>query len=207
VESVAVEAFLRPPLLELLGDAVTVISADWRYVYVSEGAARIIGRPAADVVGAEVWAVFPEVVGTPQYDAVQRAMRERTRERVVWFFDSVGRWFEQHALPVADGLVVLVNDITEQQAGASRAEQLVLVGEALAGAPTPEQVNWIVAEHVFCLIGAAGGALVVVDEGHDVMRSLGWSGMDERMAQQWSRYPLARRTRRSRPSAPAGLST
>ena len=37
--------FLTAQLLEQLGDAVTVIGADWRYRYVSAGAAVIIGRP------------------------------------------------------------------------------------------------------------------------------------------------------------------
>jgi PAS domain S-box-containing protein len=153
--------YLTTTLLELLGDAVTVISPDWRYLYVSARAAAIIGKPAAEVVGRGVWDVFPEVVGTPQHEAVLRAMRTRQRERVVWFFDSVNGWFEQHALPVADGLVVLVNDITEQRLAEWRAEQLVVLGEALAESGTPAEVNAVVCQHAFPLVGAAGGGLVV----------------------------------------------
>ncbi len=51
-------------LLEQLGDAVTVIGPDWRYRFVSRRAAVVIGRPVEELVGAAVWEVFPEVVGT-----------------------------------------------------------------------------------------------------------------------------------------------
>ncbi len=54
------------------------------------------------------------MVGTPTHDAVVRAMEQRTRETVVWYFDTVERWYEQQALPVGDGLVVYVHDITER---------------------------------------------------------------------------------------------
>jgi hypothetical protein len=186
--------YLTPSLLELLGDAVTVISPDWRYLYVSTGAAAIIGKPATEVMGLDVWDVFPEVVGTPQYDAMLRAMSTRERERVVWFFDTVNGWFEQHALPVADGLVVLVNDITEQRLSEWRAEQLVVLGEALAESTTPAEVNGVVCRHAFALVGATGGGLVLADEQQQVMRAAGWSGAAEALAAQWTEYPLATST-------------
>ena len=186
--------YLTTTLLELLGDAVTVISPDWRYLFVSTRAAAIIGKPAAEVVGQGVWDVFPEVVGTPQHEAVLRAMRTRQRERVVWFFDSVNGWFEQHALPVADGLVVLVNDITEQRLAEWRAEQLVVLGEALAESGTPAEVNAVVCQHAFPLVGAAGGGLVVADEQHEVMRAAGWCGAPDALAARWTSYPLSTST-------------
>ena len=194
VEHRGLDAYLTPALLEQLGDAVTVISPQWRYLFVSDGAARIIGKPAEQVVGADVWEVFAHVVGTPQYDAVQRAMQQRTQERLVWFFDTVQGWYEQYALPVADGLVVVVRDITEQRLAEWRAEQLSVLGEALAGATTPEQVHALVCRHALPVIGAAGGGVVLADEEHGRMRAVGWSGMDAQFAQQWSVSPLAART-------------
>ena len=181
-------------LLEQLGDAVTVISFDWRYRYVSERAAAIIGRPAAELVGVPVWEVFPEVVGTPEHAAAVRAMEERTAVKIVWFFDTVGRWFEQHAIPTEAGLVVVVDDVTEREQDALRAEQLLAVGNALGQAMSVADVAAVTQQEALPLLGAAGGALVLVDEPHGVARTTGWVGFDQEFVRRWSEFSLTEPT-------------
>lgn len=165
-----------PDLLAVLGDAVTVIGPDWRYRFVSDAAARIIGKTSAECVGAHVWDLFPEVVGTAQHAAIERAMAQRTKERFAWRFDTVDRWFEQHALPVGDGLVVFVLDITDRMAEVSRAEHLAEAGEALASAVTLEDVNEALRQHVHHLVAARAGTIMLADDERSVMRAVGWAG-------------------------------
>ena len=181
-------------LLEQLGDAVTVIGPDWRYRFVSTGAATIIGRPAGDVVGEQVWDVFPEVVGSPQHAAVVRAMDERVAVKIVWFFDTVGRWYEQQVLPVDAGLVVVVDDVTEREQDAERAEQLLGVADELAQAMSVDEVAAVAQQEALPLLGAVGGALVLVDEGYGVARSVGWVGLDERVRSRWGTFALTTAT-------------
>lgn len=179
-------------LLEQLGDAVTVIGSDWRYRYVSPGAAVIIGRPAEEVVGQHVWdEVFPEVVGTPQHDAVVRAMQTRRAESLVWFFDTVGRWYSQQALPVGDGLVFVVSDVTDAYRASQRSEVLVRAGEEIARAATYEEVAAAVLTHCIPHVGATGGGVLLVDQERDVVQSLGLVVDDEEVARRWTEYPLA----------------
>jgi hypothetical protein len=168
--------YLGPELLPLLGDAVTVIGRDWRYRYVSPSAAQIIGRPPQECVGALVWDLFPEVLGTPQHDTVVRAMEQRTRETFIWRFDTVGRWYEQHALPAGEGLVVYVLDISDRMAEVDRAEHLAAAGEALAGAVGLREVNAAIAAHVHPLVDALEGSIILADDERSVMRAVGWSG-------------------------------
>lgn len=186
--------YLSPELLEQLGDAVTVIDRNWRYVYCSSAAAVVIGRPVEEVIGQPVWEIFPEVVGTEQYHACVRAMEERTRQRLVWYFSTVDAWLQQDALPVADGLVILVNDITEQQLAAHRAEQLVKVGETLAGATSDDDVNRSLVNEVLPLVRASGGSLLIADEERGVMRAVGWHGTVRDLNQTWGEFPLASET-------------
>ena len=181
--------YLGTELLALLGDAVTVIGPDFRYRYVSPSAAEIIGRAPEECVGAHVWDLFPEVLGTPQHAAVERAMAARTRETFVWHFPTVDRWYEQHALPVGDGLVIYVLDITDRMAEVSRAEQLALAGEALAGAVGLEEVNDALAAHVLHLVGASGGSIVLADDDRSTMRAVGWSGFREDVESRWTEFP------------------
>ena len=181
-------------LLEQLGDAVTVIGFDWRYRYVSKRAAVIIGRPASEVVGVPVWEVFPEVVGTPEHAACVRAMEQRTAVKFVWFFDTVGRWFEQHAIPTPTGLVIVVNDVTEREEDARRAGQLLAVGDALAQAMSVADVAAVFQRQVLPALGATGGALMLVDEADGVARATGHVGWDEEFVERWSEIPLTMRT-------------
>lgn len=187
-------AFLSTELLEQLGDAVTVIDREWRYVYVSAAAAVVMGRAVEEVVGQPVWDIFPEVVGTEQYDACLRAMETRTRQRLVWYFDTVDAWLEQHALPVGAGLVILVNDITEQQLSAHRAEQLVKVGEMLANATSDDEVNLALLHHALPLVGASGGTILMADEQRGVMHAVGWQGATAEIAATWGDFPISRET-------------
>jgi len=163
---------------------VTVIGPDWRYRFVSEPAAVIIGRTPGECEGAHVWDLLPEVVGTPQHAAMERAMDQRTRERFHWHVSTVDRWYEQHALPVADGLVVYVLDITDRMTEVIRAEHLADAGEALAGAVTLEDVNEALRDHVHHLIGARGGSVVLAEDDRSTMRALGWTGV-----RGWSEFP------------------
>ena len=182
--------FLTPALLEQLGDAVTVIGPDWRYRYVSARAAEIIGRPVDELVGEDVWSIFPEVLGTPQHEASIRAMTGRTRERIVWYFDAVGRWFDQIAIPAGDGLVVVVNDVTDREVLARRSERLLSIGESLAGATTAAEVNSILADDAFNVLGARGGTILLADEERGVMRAVDLAGIDAGLGPSWEEFPL-----------------
>ena len=186
--------YVMPELLDQLGDAVTVVDADWVYRYVSPAASVIIGRPVEECVGTSVWDLFPEVVGTPQHEAVERAMTSRTRERFVWYFDTVARWYEQFAIPVGTGLVVVVNDITEQQHELSRSARLVEIGEALANTVSVDDVNTAVVTHALPAVGAVGGSIVLADEERRVMNAVRWLDLDDRLNVEWAEYPIDRVT-------------
>ena len=186
----ALAPYLTPALLDALAEAVTVIGPDWRYRYVSPSAARVIGRPAQDLVGVSVWGVFPEVVGTPQHEALLRAMRERTVVQVVWWFEQVGRWYEQRAVPIDDGLVVLVDDVTDDRLATHRAERLVEIGEGLAQARTPSQVGEVLVRQAYPLVGAAGGQVLLADAERGVL-----SGVDgDRRPEDDGEQPIDPRT-------------
>lgn len=178
--------YLGAELLGQLGDAVTVVGPDWRYAYVSTSAAAILGRDAAECVGQSVRDLLPEVVGTPQHAVVVRAMEQRTRETFSWHLEGVGRWYEQHVLPVGDGLVIYLLDISDRMAEVDRAEQLAAAGEALAGAVSLEEVDAALLVHVHDLVEALAGSLLLADEERGLMHAVGWVGG----VQGWTDFPV-----------------
>ncbi|MCW2621779.1 MAG: hypothetical protein JWL64_1381 [Frankiales bacterium] len=181
--------YLGVELLPLLGEAVSILGPDFRYRYLSPAASEFTGLDPEACLGRYVWDVFPEAVGTPQHDTVVRAMEQRTRETFSWHFPVIDRWYEQHALPVGDGLVIYVLDITDRMAEVSRAEHLAAAGEALAGAVSVEEVNEALGQHVNELLRAAAGSIMLADDERDVMRSLGWSGSADGVVTDWTEFP------------------
>lgn len=175
-------------LLDQLGDAVTVVGADWTYTYISPGAAAIIGKPADEVVGRNVWDVFPDVVGTPEYDTMTLAMTARTAGRIVWFVPNVARWYEQQAIPTGSGLVVVINDVTAREVVVRRSRQLLDIGESLAGCLTVEDIGQVVSKQAYALVGARVGAVVLVDDARRTATAMWWGSSDA--MERWRDFPL-----------------
>ncbi len=99
-------------LLDQLTDGLLVFDADWRFRYVNEPAARMLGHEPAGLLGQHAWTAFPEAVGGPSYEAYQRARAERIPVVTSEYYEPLGRLFEVRAHPADRNLVVLFRDIT-----------------------------------------------------------------------------------------------
>jgi PAS domain S-box-containing protein len=104
--------------LESMSDAFLTLDARWRFSYVNAEAERILGRSRAQLIGRDVWQMFPKLVGTPLEEALQRAARERaTLEVDGGEFDPGGaRQFAHRLHPGADGgLTIYIQDVTTRK--------------------------------------------------------------------------------------------
>jgi len=141
------EASVRAPLTELLEsmtDAFVAIDDEWRYVYVNERAAQILGRPAQWLVGRTMWQVFPELVGSRSYLIYHEAFaQQQTRE----FEDtSDGRWLTHRVYASSRGLTVFFQDISDRRRSEQAAVSRAAMGDtvraatlAAAAAADPDQ--------------------------------------------------------------------
>ena len=169
---------LPAAVLDQLAAAVAVVGPDWRLQYVSAPGAAILGRRPEDLIGADVWALIPSATGTEQQERLVKAMTDRTPDRLEWFSVLLDLWLTVRVVPTGDGLLALVDDITEQRATARRAARLVEVGEALAGARDAAAVNDIVLRRATPLVGAAGGTIALADDERGALCAVGWRGFE-----------------------------
>ena len=102
-------------LLESMSDGFVSIGEDWCYQYVNHRAGEMLGRPAADLVGKNIWSEFPELVGQPVQRAAEKAMRERVMVRLEEYFPPWKAWFDSRCYPTCDGISVFFADITERK--------------------------------------------------------------------------------------------
>jgi PAS domain S-box-containing protein len=102
-------------IVESISDGFAVFDEDWRIVYVNDHGAELANRPAGELIGRNVWAAFPQMVGTEFWQKLHQAMKE---QRPIHFeFNSANalRWFEHTAYPSSEGLTLYTREITERK--------------------------------------------------------------------------------------------
>jgi PAS domain S-box-containing protein len=118
---VAVASARAEQILRSISDAFVSFDRDWRYNYVNDRAAALLGQPRDQLLGQRVWDVFPEAVGSEAYRQLHAAMVERQPTSLEEFYPFLNRWLETRAYPFEDGLAVFFTDITARK-GAEEAQ-------------------------------------------------------------------------------------
>jgi PAS domain S-box-containing protein len=101
------------PLLDHLTDGMFVFDADWRFVYINEPGAQMLGRSREELLGRHAWTEFPEAVGGASYEAYHLARAEGRHVRVTEHYEPLGRTFEVRVYPADSELVVVFRDVTD----------------------------------------------------------------------------------------------
>jgi PAS domain S-box-containing protein len=108
-------------ILERITDTFVAWDREWRYTYVNERALHWLrevtreGLTRRDLLGKNVWEVFPKYVGTELYHRLQEAMREQTTTEFETKSPVANRWLGVHAYPSEEGLSVYSRDVTERK--------------------------------------------------------------------------------------------
>src|SRR4051812_36153374 len=100
-------------LIDRSGEGVVALDREWRFTYVSAGAAETVQRSATDLIGAVLWEAFPRAVGSSIYHHYQRAMSERVPVIFEEYSVALQTWLEERCMPTDDGgLLILFHDIS-----------------------------------------------------------------------------------------------
>src|SRR5215218_802356 len=113
-------------ILESMSDAFFALDQERRFVYVNRQAKRFWDKRREELLGKNIWEVFPQAVGTESYQVIERAANEGVSNDFEMAFpvleDNVvaGRIY-----PSAEGLSVYFQDISEHK----RAEETLKKSE------------------------------------------------------------------------------
>lgn len=101
--------------IETMSDAFFTLDREWRYTSVNSEAARVARKTREELLGKNIWELFPEAVGTPLYAAYQRAVRERVKVTVEHYSSAVDSWFVGSIYPTTEGLTVYFADASDRK--------------------------------------------------------------------------------------------
>ena len=102
-------------ILESITDAFFAMDGQWRITYINSEARRLFALPDTELIGRQLWELFPGQEDSVYWREYRRALREQTP---LHFEASAGDgdiWYDYHVYPSADGLSVYFRDISREK--------------------------------------------------------------------------------------------
>ena len=111
-------------ILSSINDGFYVLDRDWQFTYVNDRLCEIVGMERGQILGYNVWDLFPDVIGTDIDVQFHRALHEQTPIHIEYFYATWQRWYDHRFYPSPDGLTVLVADVTDRKQAEASLQQL-----------------------------------------------------------------------------------
>ncbi|SEP13449.1 PP2C family protein-serine/threonine phosphatase [Trujillonella endophytica] len=120
-------------VLEAMNEAFFSLDRDWRFSYVNRRAEQVLDRSRPDLVGGEIWSLFPHAVDS-DFETNYRGAVASGQERVfeAYYPEPLDAWFEVRAWPTPDGLSVYFLDVTERRRAETAAREAAARLRAIA---------------------------------------------------------------------------
>lgn len=126
--------------LESIGEAFFTLDRDWRFTFINREAERLLQRDRNELLGRNVWDLFPDAVGGEFHQAYLRAIESGETARFTAHYARLGIWLHVTAHPTSEGLAVNFRDVTQEradqqqlkllEAAVSRINDMLLITEA-----------------------------------------------------------------------------
>nr|ADN17836.1 multi-sensor hybrid histidine kinase [Gloeothece verrucosa PCC 7822] len=102
-------------VLAQINEQFIVLDQQWRYSFINDQVIQVTGKSNEELLGHNIWDLFPDLVNSPFYTECHRAVAEQTVVQVEFFYWPWQRWFENRIYPFAEGVTILVSDISARK--------------------------------------------------------------------------------------------
>lgn len=117
---------LEIQIREILGsisDAFYAMDKDWNFTYFNKEAENLLLQKAEDVLGKNIWELFPSAKDTLLQEMYQRVAISENPESIEYLFPGDGKWYEVNAYPSQGGVSVYFKNIDERKQAAEQLEK------------------------------------------------------------------------------------
>ncbi|AZQ14784.1 PAS domain-containing protein [Halorubrum sp. PV6] len=180
-QAAAVERF--EDTLKRVDDAFFALDTEWRFTYVNEKAAALLGRDPDALLGESVWEEFPAAVGEEYETHYRRAMETQESVSFETRYEPLDLWTEVAAYPSPDGLSVFFADASEGKRRERTLERLLATVERIQREADTEGVTERLVEAADEVLGHQISGVRLFDPDAGVLRLAATSeGLGERFA-------------------------
>ena len=118
-------------ILSSITDGLHTLDRDWCFSYCNEQGARLLGTAVDQLLGRNIWTLFPALKDSRFFEGYSEAMQtRRTLSFEARLPEPLGTWVECHCYPADEGLSVYVHEITGRRQAEALREQLLAAEQA-----------------------------------------------------------------------------
>ena len=110
-------------LLNTINEVCFELDEDFNFIYANRKAFDFWDKSPGEVLGKNIWDVFPETVDTTIYHALQKAFLTKSKILQEAFHPRMKKWVFINVYPSSSGLIVLHFDINKQVQARKKAMQ------------------------------------------------------------------------------------
>lgn len=111
-------------IFESITDAFFLLDRDWRLTYLNREVERLLHVDRQQVIGHDIWSVFPEEINGEFFRRYQEAMTSGRAVHFEAYYAKRALWLEVKAFPSPEGLSVYFSDITPRHEAQASQEKL-----------------------------------------------------------------------------------
>lgn len=98
--------------LRRVTDGIASVSADWHCTYINEVGAAMIGRTPAEVVGLNIWDIFPDALDSAFKAFFTEALDTQRAVEFEDYLEPIGKWFSLRVFPAPAAITLYFRDVT-----------------------------------------------------------------------------------------------
>jgi PAS domain S-box-containing protein len=102
-------------ILESITDGFFTVDKNWTVTYFNKEAEKILGMKRENILGRNIWQVYPSAKCLKFYTESQRSLDEQVAVNFQEFFAELNLWLDVSSYPSDKGLSIYFKDITEKK--------------------------------------------------------------------------------------------
>lgn len=113
---------------ERITDGVCILDDTWRFTYVNDAAATMLGLGKTDILAHNIWELFPEAAGTTIEQEYRRCYEQQVQVQFETYYPHpLNKWFSVTAYPSGEGISIYFRDISERKVIEAEMHKLSLI--------------------------------------------------------------------------------
>ena len=102
-------------LLENITDGFIALDENMCYTYANKHIGKMLGRTPESLIGNNIWELFPDVLDSATYHAIQTAFLEKKYVCNEDYYEPLNLWQENRVYPSGNGLSIFIRDISDRK--------------------------------------------------------------------------------------------